>query len=301
MTAATFSLSPVSPPQPMKKTFLPLTLLLTALLAFTGCPADAEVAPAFINFAGFNLETPGRGAATEAITEVWVFADEEIVGIFPIPARIPILRVGSTELRFAPGIRENGISSTPDIYPFYGEVRQTLDLVPGESIDVGVRTIGYKPDVQFSIVEGFEAGETRAFTVQIRGDTILEPSQDNVRSGDFSGKLYLDTETPLVEMASSQTFVDLLGNSNSVWLEVDYRSEAAVVFGVTGEVGGQPARNFDPGFVPRNEWTKIYFNLTEIIVRANFDNEVSLNFSALLPGDRTEAVVYMDNIKLLHF
>lgn len=283
----------------MKHTSLLFGLFLS-VLGFTGCPPDTAITPAFITIDGFNLQTPTIGAATADITEVWVFADLEYIGAFPLPARIPILRAGATTMRFLPGVRQNGISATPEIYPFYEEVVRTLELVPAETIAVGTPTIGYKSDARFSINEGFEEGFPRGFTIRIAGDTIILPSQDRVRSGLFSGKFTLTQDSPLLEMSSTESFSNLLDDSPSVWLEVDFLSEAFLNWGVTGFVGQRPVRSFDPITRPRFEWTKIYFNLTEIIVLSELD-AFNLNFSALLGEGVTSGDVYLDNIKLIHF
>jgi hypothetical protein len=283
----------------MKQILLLLSLLLSGL-SFPGCSPDVEITPAFVTLDGFDLQTPTIGAATSDITEVWVFADDDYIGAFPLPARIPVLKAGATTMQFIPGVRQNGVTATPDIYPFYSEVVRTLDLRPAETIALGTPTIGYKPEARFSINEGFEAGFPREFTIRVFGDTIILPSQDRVLSGQFSGKIPLTADAPLLEMSSTETFSDLLANSPSVWLEVDFLSDAFINWGVTGFDGQRPIRNFDPITRPRTEWTKIYFNLTEIVVRSNLD-EINLNFSALLPDGVTSGDVYLDNIKLIHF
>lgn len=282
------------------KFFFHLLLSLAALLVFTGCPPDNEIAPAIITLEGFNLQTPELGPATSDISEVWVFADGTYIGAFPLPARIPVLRAGSTEMRFEPGVKQNGISTTPEIYEFYTPVSRTLELVPGETIELGTPVIGYKPEVKLAIFETFEAGFTRAFTELVVGDTLLVPTREFVRTGEFSGKLYLSDAEPSVEIASTQTFRGLTDVRPYVWLEIDYRSDANAQWGVTGVQGIEVIRYFDPGFRPKNEWTKIYFNLTETILLSTLQ-DYKLNLTTLLPAELSEGSVYLDNIKLLYF
>ncbi|MEM1356834.1 MAG: hypothetical protein AAGF89_01465, partial [Bacteroidota bacterium] len=64
--------------------------------------------------------------------------------------------------------------------------------------------------------------------------------------------------------------------------------------------GIENIRVFDPGFNARAGWTKIYFNLSEIIVRSTLE-EYQLIFSALLPPGEEAGTLYLDNIKLLYF
>jgi hypothetical protein len=279
-----------------------LLLSLATLLSFTGCPADLEVIPAFITIDGFDLQTPELGPSTSDISEVWVFAGENnnFIGAFPLPARIPITRTGSTAMRFEPGVKQNGVSVTPEIYEFYTPVFRTLELVPGETVDVGTPVIGYRPEARLAIFETFEPGFTRSFSELVRGDTSIVITQEAIRTGEFSGKIYLSDDNPLVEVASTESFSGLTDVRNYVWLEMDFRSDANGQWGATGANGIDIIRFFDAGFRPQTEWTKIYFNLTETIIESTLD-EYRINLTTLLPPELSEGAVYLDNIKLLHF
>ena len=124
------------------KRLLSLCFALLAVLGFSGCPADLEIAPAIIVLDDLIFDAGAfPGGSTSNITEVWAFSGEEFLGAFPLPARIPVLAVGSTDIRLEAGVRQNGISSTPDFYEFYTPVERTLELVPGEVIDLGTQTI----------------------------------------------------------------------------------------------------------------------------------------------------------------
>jgi len=277
-----------------------LLLLATLFLTFTGCPSDTDLVPAFITVEGFDLSTPNQGEPTSDIPEVWVFADAEFLGVFGLPARIPVPRAGSTQMRFEPGVRQNGVSAAPEPYDFYTPVNLTLDLAPGETTDVGVLPITYKPEVRFSIFETFEDGATRAFTDVRNGSAELLPTQELVRSGNFSGKISLTADDPVFEVASTEQFFGLTETRRYVWLEMDFLSAAEGRIGVSGDAGLNTESIFDPGFRPRGDWTKIYFNITDIIVDLRLD-PVQINLGTILPPDMMEGNVYLDNIKLVHF
>ncbi|MEM6768948.1 MAG: hypothetical protein AAF597_00060, partial [Bacteroidota bacterium] len=103
-----------------------------------------------------------------------------------------------------------------------------------------------------------------------------------------------------VLLSTGAIFSDLLETRPYVWLEVDFRSDVPTRFGISGQVGPDIARFFDPGFFPRSEWTKIYFNLSETIFRSQLE-EYRFELNSVLPEDLTEGDVYLDNIKLLYF
>ncbi len=277
-----------------------LPLLLLALL-LSSCPADLELTPAFLTVTDFELTTQvDEGAPTTAITEVWAFADEEFIGVFPLPARIPVLRVGSTEIRLEAGIRQDGRSVTPDIYPFYTPYARTLDLVGGQVTALGVLPIRYRNETVFGLIEDFELDRNRTFTQPIAGSSFLVPQGAVVRSGAAAGAISLADTNRLVELASAQTFVNLNEVPINVWLEADYRSDAPGVFGVIGQRDALTVRVFDPGFLPRDAWTKIYFNLGPVVGSADL-NEFRIALSVLLDAELTGGTVYLDNLKLVYF
>ena len=285
----------------MYKIWLWLALSAACLLT-AACQEELEQAPAFVTVEGFALNTPGLGGTTEAISEVWAFTGNTYVGAFRLPARIPIHgAVGETQVRLQAGVRRNGISAQPEIYEFYQTVERVVELRPGETVDLGTLPLTYRNDVQFGFIENFEANTSRVFIDPLQGEGALLPSDDNPRSGAFSGKLTITADEPVVTLGTVQRYAGLLANRPVVWLEVDFRSDVPVVWGVAGTSSdGFPVQLADPTSAPRNDWTKIYFDLTEIVNRANTD-PLQVFFSARLPSGVEEAEVFLDNIRLLYF
>lgn len=278
-----------------------ITLLAVTCLSLTRCRPDLEVAPAFVTIEGFNLVTPGLDGSVSSITEVWAFADNIFLGAYSLPARIPIFKVGESTLRLEAGVHSNGVSRTPDPYIFYAPAERTVNLVSAETVDLGVLDIDYRDDAKFGFVEDFETFTPRIFVSTFRGGGGLVPTEEQVRSGQLSGKLTLTEDNPLVEISSNLRLRDLLATARLfVWLEVDFLSEAPVAWGVRGQRNGVLFEAFDPTFAPRSEWTKIYFDMTPLIGTSNLE-ELEVYFSAILPDGATQADVYLDNIRLLHF
>lgn len=272
------------------------------LLLFLSCDSE-EAAPAFLEIGGINFTTgPGQGAATEDITEVWVFADDVFLGAYDIPSRIPIIASGETDIRIQMGVRQNGISATPEIYEFYAPVTRTLDLIPGEIVDLGILDITYRDDVRFAILEDFEPGRQRVFTDILSGSGTIEASTENVLSGSASGKIELMNDDRVLEALSFAAFSDLIFNEPNVWLEVDFISDVPVVWGIVGNIPTTGlARFYGPGFLPSTEWRKIYFNLTEVIVISNLA-EYSIGLNAFIQEVTQESgTVFLDNVKVLYF
>lgn len=266
----------------------------------TSCPPDLVVAPAFVTVDGFELTTAGNeGAASTAVTEVWAFADEEFIGVYPLPARIPLLRVGEVNLRLEAGIRQDGRSATPEIYPFYSPA--VLDIVAesARTISLGTLAIRYRPEAIFGFIEDFEVSRERVFTERILGNTDIIVQESIVRSGAAAGAIAFTDSSRIAEFATNRAFTDLNRVPINVWLEVDYLSEVPAIFGVIGQRNGRIVRVFDPGFLPRSEWTKIYFNLGPVIGEADLP-ELRVIISGLLSDDLLAGTVYLDNLKMLY-
>ena len=281
---------------------LALALALTALSLLPACD-DPEPSPAYLQIDSFTVDfdTSTQGSESSKITDVWVFADGLFLGVYALPATVPVLAEGDTEIRLEAGVLENGRSVTPNIYPFYEPFVRTVTLIPGQTTSLEPET-SYRNEAQFAFIEGFEASQPRVFNLNWFGTPELGLSRDTVFEGEFSGVLRLDRDNPTVVIATEFDFTNLLNQTNpNVWLEVNYLSTASVAWGVVGIDNFTPVEVFDVGFLPSEEWNKIYLNLSQSIFNSDLE-AYSFAFQAFLSQEgQTEAAVYLDNIKLLYF
>lgn len=288
----------------MTMTRITLLLALATLLWQCDIINPDEATPAYLQIDEFAFATQaGQGSSHQKITEVWVFINGEFLGVYDLPATLPVLAFGPTVVRLEAGIRDNGISSTPEIYPFYEPFTANLNLEAGITTRISPST-RYVDDAKFGFIEDFEDGRPRIFVEQLTGDTPIERIQTGVFEGAYSGHLVLTKEgNPVVELASGNNFSDLTSGGVYVYLEVTYKSDAAVAWGIVGP--GDPILGpegfFDLGFTPNDDWNKIYFNLSQTVFDANQDTyKIGLQ-AFLLDTSPDTANVYLDNIKLVHF
>lgn len=289
-----------------------LVVALCSTILLPGCswidPPDP--APAWLRIAPFSLTTDIRsqGSASANITEAWVQINGVFLGAYPLPASVAVLDTGIREIIVSPGIKENGIASTPDIYPFYQEIKIRGTLIPGKVLPVNARTT-YQPNTRFPLIEGFE-NDGHAFQLLLKGNTSnrIQINRTTAFEGLGSGLIELNTQGPEVELATNTKFSGLTEKGAFVYLEVDYQSEVPVVFGViaTNKASGQVTVRYLRGFNPSNTWKKIYFNFSsEIAGSVPEDYQVILR--AAIPKNtdgtlsRTNARILLDNIKLVHF
>lgn len=278
-------------------------------LLFSACDIinPDEDTPAYLYVQPFTFTTNAQtqGSDSHRITEAWLFVNGEYLGAYNLPALIPVLAEGDANIRLEAGIKENGLSATPDINPFYEPFRVSMNLVAGR-IDTIKPLTRYVDQARFAFIEDFENERSRIFTRTIIATDIAPnglprtSSPDQVFEGQFSGLLQLDKENPIAEIATNLTFEGLLDRGAFVYLEVNYKAEAPVVFGIVSDQGSNYNRYYDPGFLARDNWNKIYFNMGPVIFNSNEDN-YRISFQALLPTTVDSARIWMDNIKLVHF
>ena len=275
------------------------------MLLMCACAEDADELPALVTVSGFELSTgAGQGAATTDIREVWAFVGGNFIGVYNLPARIPIYESGPTEVELRAGVHKDGRSVTPEPYEFYAPVIRQLDLRPGVTTEVGTLPLRYADGTTFGFIEDFELGGAEVFAIE-GTEGSLTAQQQFVRSGNFAGRYELTDSVPLVELASNVAFGNLFTVRQYVYLELDYRSDVPTQAGVlplNPPPGVTPL--FDVGFVARDVWTKLYIDLTPVIgqLRSQQVDAYQIGLSSLLLEEgQTRGTVYLDNLKLLYF
>ncbi|MEM9836072.1 MAG: hypothetical protein AAF828_06195 [Bacteroidota bacterium] len=280
-----------------------MKLLFPALLlCFMMACDDPEPQPAFIVVEGVENTSTGENADDLSITEVWLFTNGDFLGAYAIPARIPVLLTGTTAVEIRLGVRQDGRSIVPEIYPFYRTFNRTVDLQPGVETNLGTIPVSYTTETNFALSEDFEPGRPRVFTEVITGETGAVASSETVYQGTASGKITLTDDVRTVEIATAESFSDLTSFSvGNVWVEVNYLSDVPVIWGIVGIAPGAGfTRIYDPGFNPSSEWNKIYFNLTGVVGNSMLD---SYNFALtafMNDPEQTMGTVFLDNIKVLY-
>ena len=277
---------------------------------FSGCDIinPSEQIPAYLYIDDFQFEVdPQReGSDSRNIVAGWLTVNGEFLGAYELPALVPVLATGTADIRIQAGILDNGVTLIPEIYPFYTSHDVVLDLAENE-VDTIRPSIGYEPNTQFAFIEDFES-DNHLFQDIIAGDGdhVLVRSNEDVFEGNFSGRINLDSAFTQVIAATLQRYKDLNSTNINVYLEVDFKSDVPVAFGLIGHSGLVSGTAIaGPGFLPSETWDKIYLNLTPQFLEGTFD-EHQVTFQAVIPflnGQPTlsTAKVYMDNIKLVHF
>ena len=292
----------------MKKTLFYILCFLPFFGLFESCDIinPEEEIPAYVYIDTFSLTTTGiQGTDSELITDGWFSAGQDFLGAYDLPALVPVLQLGETEITLEPGIKDNGISLSRDLYPFYQAYKITLDLQPNV-VDTIKPVTTYRSDTKFAFVEDFESENQQFREIRI-GDIEhrVKLESEDAFEGATSGVITLDENQSLVEIATAQRFTGLTDVGVFVYLEVNYKSDVPVLFGIIGHSGSSNEALYDAGFLPTDSWSKIYFNLSPLFFEGIYD-EYQIVLQAAIPIEngqltRSSAKVWLDNVKLLHF
>ncbi len=295
------------------KPLLLIALILSALFTIS-CNKDdlrSEI-PAYLKIDSASVSTnlTLQGSASHKITTVWVEANGKSIGVFELPAVIPVLASGSVKIRLDAGINENGMQSTRSVYPFYAPFEKTFELNPLDttliaSTNSNHPVFTYSEFGEVRVVENFE-GIGLNLQVSSRSDTIVYRSQlpEHLfqwpgETNNFSGIGYLADADMLFEVNSETGFQ--IPRNQPVYLELDYKTEAPIAVGLiinSANVGIVQAATVRIN--PNNSWNKIYINLFADV--NGYPNVI--DYKVFLGAINTEGQgpkqILFDNLKLVY-
>jgi hypothetical protein len=282
-----------------RKSFLGILVLLLILNSCSKDKYEAQV-PTYISIDNITLQTNylNEGSASANITDAWVYINDDLVGVFELPATFPVLKEGNLELKVYAGIKDNGIAATRARYLMYAPHIEQINLVKGETIKINP-TIGYNTSVNFRWMEDFESA-SQSFLYASGNDTIINKQSTTVKEGNFSGFVSLDAGMDFFE-ATSVGYNNIPHNGSPVYLEMDFIANEYILVGLYID-------NTQYAVLTLNttaDWKKIYVNLTDLINTKQNASEIKVFFgiksTSSNPFLSTNPKVYIDNIKLVHY
>lgn len=278
-------------------------LLLIFTFFLTACNDEELEAPvpAFITIEDIEVVATdaSQGSTSDNIKDAWVYEGNQLLGIFELPATIPIQNTGNIKLQIGGGIFNNALSNDRDLYPFYNLYQLDTFLAPQQAFTL-VPKVAYTQnadyDRAFSIAD-FE-GDAGQFERHPNSDTIfVRETQSNVFEGSGSGLAYLDENMDFFE-ARSPTFDDIPRDGRAVYLEMDYFCSHNIAVSIY--TNNQQRQFSIINFRPSGGWTKAYVELGPVFstLFASFNYNIAIGFTKPL-GE--VGFLYVDNVKLISF
>ncbi|PZF72411.1 hypothetical protein DN068_13745 [Taibaiella soli] len=272
----------------------------------TGCNVinPEEKIPNYIHIDSFTYEAPSYssyGSASHKITNVWIYFNNNPVGVFDLPCTIPVIVDQPGTLTVVPGIDYNGMKSGEVTYPFYASDSVHLTPNPGVVQNFAPKT-GYIATSKMLWTEDFELGNSFS---KFNGDTSLVRTSDpdKVFEKKYSGYVYLDTAFEVSENISSNsaTFKPVIGST--VYIELDYKSTAPLQVGLeTDFTNADPHYEYIGGFNPHpDSWNHVYIDATDFInAYEGYQYRVVVG-TGLPDGTQNQGWILIDNIKIISY
>lgn len=310
------------------KVFRYLLFLLVVLVLFS-CKKfkGAQEIPSYVRVEPWTLTTDYRiyGAATEAITDAWLYVDGNLLGCYEIQSHddgnyvmIPVLEKGSHKLQMYPGIKLNGIASTRIQYPFYKPYVITEDLAVGETVTVNPSTVYYSIDstmMRFEMKQDFEdINNMFAINADVKIDTAFSKAVLQQRSHRTDPDAWLDPFDTLNHYRSARVQLNdtlkrfrlasrelrgLPAVGNYVLLELDYKCDEDFLFGMFVHSSQEGLWAKELYYVRASDvWKKIYLNMSPTVTENYSADYFKFYFEGY--GDGALTNFYFDNIKLIY-
>lgn len=273
----------------------------------SGCMSSCSLSdndqpvPAFMILADpVVITSVNQGAGTHKITDAWVFQNGRIIGVFPLPAKVPVSVADTgSDIIILAGIRNNGITGNPVFYPFYKSIETKINPEQGEIFSVPLQ-FSYITDARFSLVEGFETGNSINFDSDLNPATNLILTDEDAATGLRSAKAMLTSQFPSLETATNESFLKTNNRGGASYVELDYRGDAEIAVGLIKFQGLRATVSYKVIIPPRQDWNKIYIDLTEELSTPDYDAyKIAIGFSK--PNQLPEARCFIDNVKHIHF
>ena len=262
------------------------------LFIFISCEKNEKI-PSYIKVNDVNLNyNQNFGSITENITDVWVYIEDNLQGVYEIPVEFPVLEEGIKNIRVKAGIKANGIASTRIQYPFYSSFLDTINLLKDETIEI-FPTFSYN-DAFNAIIEDFEnSGTTVDSTISSEIDFTIVNEDENKYA-------FAEIVSPLINFEIATQDLTLPQQGAPVYLELDYKSSTEFLVGMYINYPQDVVKSELVWVTSKQDWNKIYINLTQTVSESigaqSF--KVFINMRRNDPSSNEE--ISLDNIKVLY-
>ena len=271
-----------------------------------------EDQPAYLHINKPTFTAGGNfGSDSHEIVSGWVYYNGRLLGVFDLPADLPVLHSGGTQITVEAGVVADGQRATRNNYPFYSPFTDSLNLSAGQSYEITPH-FEYENFVLQPIYRDFENTDPIATPFSLNDPySLVKKTNDPADSLYFSeGGGYFgfiqskpDTTTTM-QMVSNVSDMTLAQSGKPVYAEFNIRSTRPV------DVGLAVVRNgVSEGFkselkiLPSNTWKKFYMNL-ENEVNHGFVSGSTPTYSLVFrstPTGSGKDYIAIDNIRLIQF
>jgi hypothetical protein len=252
----------------------------------------------------FSTNYATQGTQSNKITDVWVFANDALVGAFELPAMVPVIASGNTRIVISAGVMINGVSNTRAINSLMNNYQATIDLQPSK-IDTIQPSLTYATSTNFLWLEDFD----NVGISLIRSATSANPVSRTPYKA-FEGANCMAAITTLDNRIwQAETADDFAVKiSGPTFLELNYRTTTTLNIGAMVINGGIPQtipylslRSTIDTATQQSVWKKVYVNLSSVVKSQGANARFKVIFSNIHNAtDPQTDSIFIDNLKLMN-
>ena len=264
-------------------------IYLLIVLVLASCQKeDTGGIPTHLKIDNITLD---EGNTTSNITDAWVYVNDQLQGVYELPAKFPVLKEGIQNVRIKAGIKVNGIASSRIANPFYTSYYEDITFTPNETKTI-TPIVSYLNGIDF-FLEDFEGSG-----LEIDTDS-LSFTRENIYGLDGNyGKITLQDSMYISEITTFE-LKNLPQAGAPVFLELDYKSNTQFLVGVYVNYPQSVIKKDLLWINPKQEWNKIYVNLTTTISEGINASSFKVFIGMKREGEDPNEL-YFDNLKVVY-
>lgn len=277
---------------------------------FISCNGKRERIPAYItvnkiDFNYDNVSVLGNGGT--AITDAWIFDNDNLLGVFELPATVAVAAEGNHKLTVAAGIKLNGIASTRERYAFYEQWSDDVTLTPLDTV-VAEPVVRYFTETGISFNEEFENAVSKIDTAPSSDVELVKTLVTNEPTylGKFVGKATMTKDKPGFKAYNTNLFMVPVSSTLPIYLELDYKCNQNLIISTLIQEPG--SGTIEKAVITLRstvkdgelQWKHIYIDLTDYFTGQVNATGFGIGFTSYYNDGNPEGLVYIDNAKVVN-
>ena len=267
-----------------------ITYLFIGIVLSSCQKEDTEGVPTFLKIDNIVLNEENTSSN---ITDAWVYINDQLQGVYELPAKFPVLEEEVQMVRIKAGIKVNGIASSRIAYPFYNSYYEEITFTQNETKTI-IPIVSYLDSIDY-FIEDFEGAGVNIEISAISDTTLLiiDEEGNNFCFGILTDSLFT------FEIATDE-LIDLPQSGSPVFLELDYKSNTEFLVGVYVNYPQSVIQKDLLWINPKEEWNKIYVNLTSTISEGINATSFKVFIGMKRDFELEENKLSFDNLKVVY-
>lgn len=295
----------------MRKHIVNFTLLALFVFIFEGCESEKSFIPAYIKIDSVSVDASSIGGNNiQQIAAIQLYQNQNFLGTYPIPSKIPIDGEGKNKYTFAPYVKLNGTNAQLAPYLCLKFLDTILTVKRGDFTSI-TPFFQYRSSAKILWQEDFEDASSTLIPVSIaKGDTTFMDERKFGLNNRFEGyshvfvaKFKTIDSVRKMDLASFTTFKNIPVDGTDVYFEFDIKTDLPVQLSLR-RTSSTKGTEFVPYLLinpTKGIWKRFYVDLVYETqgqpAGTTFEIFYSFDKSAEFSGSHE---ILFDNLRLTH-